>query len=141
MTFGNNAFFGYLKKAGRPVYWFNSYAAGAAENGNAADPTGYARRILAMHADDPSPNAEILDHVRKLERGYPIYDMPELPAWHKGKVVLMGDAAHAVGPYAGQGASMAIYDALVLAACFKFEQGLDAAFRRYETLRRARIAR
>lgn len=26
MTFGNNAFFGYLKVAGQPVYWFNSYS-------------------------------------------------------------------------------------------------------------------
>jgi 2-polyprenyl-6-methoxyphenol hydroxylase-like FAD-dependent oxidoreductase len=65
--------------------------------------------------------------------------MPTLPCWHKGPVVLMGDAAHAVGPHAGQGASMAIEDALVLAACIETELDYTTAFRRYESLRRDRI--
>jgi 2-polyprenyl-6-methoxyphenol hydroxylase-like FAD-dependent oxidoreductase len=68
-----------------------------------------------------------------------MYDMPALPCWHKGRVVLMGDAAHAVGPHAGQGASMAIEDALVLTACLEVEQDHEFAFRRYESLRRDRI--
>jgi 2-polyprenyl-6-methoxyphenol hydroxylase-like FAD-dependent oxidoreductase len=140
MTFGNNAFFGYLKEAGKPVYWFNSYAAGKAEDGKVTDPAEYAGRILAMHVEDPHPNATILDNVKRLERSYPIYDMPALPSWHKGRVVLLGDAAHAVGPHAGQGASMAIEDALVLAACLEAEPDNAAAFQRYETLRRARVS-
>jgi 2-polyprenyl-6-methoxyphenol hydroxylase-like FAD-dependent oxidoreductase len=52
----------------------------------------------------------------------------------------LGDAAHAVGPHAGQGASMAIEDALVLAACLEAEPDNAAAFQRYETLRRARVS-
>jgi 2-polyprenyl-6-methoxyphenol hydroxylase-like FAD-dependent oxidoreductase len=122
MTFGSNAFFGYLKPAGQPVYWFDSYAADEADIEKINDPARYARDIRALHANDPSPNAEILDHVGVIERSYPIYDMPALPCWHKGRVVLIGDAAHAVGPHAGQGASMAIEDALVLAACLEAEQ-------------------
>src|SRR5262249_4992580 len=43
MTFGNNAFFGYLKDAAKPVYWFNSYASHEAGNGKVADPAGYAK--------------------------------------------------------------------------------------------------
>jgi 2-polyprenyl-6-methoxyphenol hydroxylase-like FAD-dependent oxidoreductase len=121
MTFGNNAFFGYLKAEGRPVYWFNSYAAGVGENGKIADPSGYAKETRALHLDDPSPNAEILEHVDGIERSYPLYEMPKLPCWHKGRVVLIGDAAHAVGPHAGQGAAMAIEDALVLAASLEAE--------------------
>jgi 2-polyprenyl-6-methoxyphenol hydroxylase-like FAD-dependent oxidoreductase len=66
--------------------------------------------------------------------------MPELPAWSRGRVVLLGDAAHAVGPHAGQGASMAIEDALVLAAALELEAEPQAAFRRYEALRRPRVA-
>jgi 2-polyprenyl-6-methoxyphenol hydroxylase-like FAD-dependent oxidoreductase len=141
MTFGANAFFGYMKAADRPVYWFNSYAAGAAEDERRNDPAAYARKIQAMHADDPYPNADILRRVERLERNYPVYDMPRLPSWHRGRVVLMGDAAHAVGPHAGQGASMAIEDALVLDACIDAEQDLSAAFSRYEALRRPRIER
>jgi 2-polyprenyl-6-methoxyphenol hydroxylase-like FAD-dependent oxidoreductase len=141
MTFGNNAFFGYLKPSGQPVYWFDSYAADERDIDKILDPAAYARQIHALQADDPSPNAMILDQVGKLERNYPVYDMPPLPSWHKGPVVLMGDAAHAVGPHAGQGASMAIEDALVLAACLGEEETFDAAFRRYETLRRSRVDR
>jgi 2-polyprenyl-6-methoxyphenol hydroxylase-like FAD-dependent oxidoreductase len=67
--------------------------------------------------------------------------MPALPSWHKGHPVLLGDAAHAVGPRAGQGASMAIEDALVLAACLEAERDCERAFCRYEALRRERISR
>jgi 2-polyprenyl-6-methoxyphenol hydroxylase-like FAD-dependent oxidoreductase len=139
MTFGSNAFFGYVKSAGQPVYWFDSYAANESNVEKINDPIAYAREIRALHANDPSPNAEILDNVEVIERCYPIYDMPALPCWHKGHVVLMGDAAHAVGPHAGQGASMAIEDALVLAACLEAEQDHETAFRRCEKLRRDRI--
>jgi len=139
MTFGNDAFFGYLKAAGHPVYWFDSYAASEAGLRAVDDPAGYAREIRALHAGDPEPNSAILDRVERIDCRYPIYDMPALPYWHKGPVVLIGDAAHAVGPHAGQGASMAVEDALVLAACLAAEPGHDAAFRRYERLRRSRI--
>jgi len=138
MTFGNNAFFGYLKPAGQPVSWFNSYAADACEIGREMDPVAYARAIRALHAYDPRPNPQILDRVDAIDRSCPIY-MPALPGWHKDRVVLLGDAAHAVGPHAGQGASMAIEDALVLAACLGAERDHERAFRRYEDLRRNRI--
>ena len=116
MTFGREAFFGYIKASGKPVFWFNSYPA---ENGEPAfaTPQAYAAHLRALHASDPQVNRDILSHVDAIERDYPIYDMPELPVWHRGRVVLVGDAAHAVGPHAGQGASMAIEDAVVLAAC------------------------
>ena len=140
MTFGNNAFFGYIKASGRPVYWFNSYAADEDEADAPVDATDFASKIRALHTDDPSPNADILKCVEKLDRAYPIYDMPALPVWWKGRVVLLGDAAHAVGPHAGQGASMAIEDALVLAACLEAEPDHARGFARYEILRRARVA-
>ena len=51
----------------------------------------------------------------------------------------MGDAAHAVTPHSGQGASMALEDALVLAACIATETTPIASFRRFESLRRKRV--
>jgi 2-polyprenyl-6-methoxyphenol hydroxylase-like FAD-dependent oxidoreductase len=141
MTFGNAAFFGYVKPAGWPVYWFDSYAAGESEIDGIADPAAYARAVRARHASDPSPNRAILARVGGIERNYPIYDLPPLRRWHNGRVVLIGDAAHAVGPHAGQGAAMAIEDALVLAACLEADGHHEAAFRRFEELRRARIRR
>ena len=38
-----------------------------------------------------------------------------MPTWHKGRVVLLGDAQHAVSPIVGMGSSMALEDAYVLA--------------------------
>src|ERR1700730_18680622 len=64
--------------------WFNSYSGRASEHGKIADLAGYAKDIRALHVDDPSPNAEILQHVDRLDRSYPVYDMPKLPCWHKG---------------------------------------------------------
>jgi len=139
MTFGDQAFFGYLKAAGGPVYWFDSYAAPEQAIGRICDPERYARHIRALHADDPEPNRAILERVSGLDRNYPIRDMPQLPSWRRGPVVLIGDAAHAVGPHAGQGASMAVEDALVLAACLGEDPRPAKAFPRYERLRRGRV--
>ncbi len=140
MTFGDNAFFGYIKDGDGPVYWFNSYAADEKDTGRVENPEAYARKIAALHETDPSENRAILHSVPAIERNYPVYDVPELPAWHRGRVVLLGDAAHAVGPHAGQGASMAIEDAVVLSACLEAEDEPGAAFARYAELRRGRIA-
>jgi 2-polyprenyl-6-methoxyphenol hydroxylase-like FAD-dependent oxidoreductase len=139
MTFGNEAFFGYIKSKDRPVYWFNSYAADERRVATIEDPLTYAAGIRALHVTDPFPNAEILRHVATIDRHYPIFDMPRLPAWSRGRVVLIGDAAHAVGPHAGQGASMALEDALVLAACLSEQPDARQALRQFETLRRDRI--
>jgi hypothetical protein len=46
MTFGSNAFFGYLKPAGKPGYWFDSYAADESDIEKINNPTGYARDEL-----------------------------------------------------------------------------------------------
>ena len=60
------------------------------------------------------------------------------PWRHLGKVVLLGDAAHAVVPFYGQGANAAFEDCTVLAERIEARQGdLDAAFAEYEALRKA----
>ncbi|ACP25099.1 salicylate hydroxylase [Sinorhizobium fredii NGR234] len=63
-------------------------------------------------------------------------------AWHNGRdLVLIGDAAHAMTPFAAQGAAMAIEDASELACCLAECVDAPAAFGRYEQARRARISR
>lgn len=138
MTFGRKAFFGYLRLPGQPVLWFNTYPAPESEVGPITDPVAYAGRIAAMHDGDPLDNSRILAAVPSIERNYPIYDMPELRRWHTSRVVLMGDAAHAVAPHSGQGASMAIEDALVLAGCLADAEMPEPAFRRFRHLRHDR---
>jgi 2-polyprenyl-6-methoxyphenol hydroxylase-like FAD-dependent oxidoreductase len=71
-----------------------------------------------------------------LENG--VYDLPALSNWTRGRVTLLGDAAHPCTPNLGQGGGMAIEDAVVLAKCLSVERSIDAALHRYESLRRQR---
>jgi salicylate hydroxylase len=62
-----------------------------------------------------------------------------LRRWRRGRVVLVGDAAHAMLPHHGQGANTTIEDAVTLAELIAADpSNLDGAFAAYETLRRPR---
>jgi salicylate hydroxylase len=72
-----------------------------------------------------------------------LYDRDPLERWSKGRATLLGDSAHAMLPYLGQGAAMAIEDACVLAASVAHTpDDLAAALSAYERIRapRARAA-
>jgi 2-polyprenyl-6-methoxyphenol hydroxylase-like FAD-dependent oxidoreductase len=118
--------------------WFNTYPAPESDTGPIKDAGHYARFIESLHRDDPLDNAKIMAGVESIDRNYPIYDMPELQHWSKGRVLLMGDAAHAVAPHSGQGASMAIEDGLVLASSLDADSSVEAAFARFFRLRQER---
>ncbi len=62
-----------------------------------------------------------------------------LPRWHHGSVCLIGDAAHAIGPHVGQGPSLALEDAFVLAKCLRDLRDPARAFATFEELRRERV--
>jgi salicylate hydroxylase len=69
-----------------------------------------------------------------------LFHRPPLGRWTRGRVTLLGDAAHQLAPHHGQGAGQSIEDAVVLAACLG-EPGsrpLAVAIERYERLRRGR---
>ena len=70
-----------------------------------------------------------------------MHDLPQLPYYHKGRVVLMGDAAHATTPFQGQGAGQAIEDALTLKTLLAHVENISQirpAFRAFDLARRAR---
>jgi 2-polyprenyl-6-methoxyphenol hydroxylase-like FAD-dependent oxidoreductase len=138
MTFGRRAYFGYQKTGDGSVLWFNSFPVGEADVGEVDDPASFAAHLRALHAGDPDPIGRILAAVPTIERCYPIHDLPPLATWHTRRIVLLGDAAHAVAPHAGQGASMALEDAVVLAACLQDATTPLAAFIRFERLRKER---
>jgi 2-polyprenyl-6-methoxyphenol hydroxylase-like FAD-dependent oxidoreductase len=56
-------------------------------------------------------------------------------------MIVIGDAAHAPSPASGQGASLSIEDAIVLAKCLRDLPDPRAAFARYEAARRPRVER
>ncbi len=79
-------------------------------------------------------------------RKWALFTVPPGEEWTDGPVVLLGDAAHAMLPFAAQGAGMAIEDAAVLAKCLgqcvgENVAGIPAALKRYVRLRRPRVAR
>jgi 2-polyprenyl-6-methoxyphenol hydroxylase-like FAD-dependent oxidoreductase len=61
-----------------------------------------------------------------------------LDSWVRGRVVLVGDAAHATSPNMAEGAAMALEDALVLAECLHRQQATPAALSDFEARRRPR---
>ncbi|MER5391663.1 FAD-dependent monooxygenase, partial [Saccharopolyspora sp. NPDC002686] len=61
-----------------------------------------------------------------------------LNRWHRGRTVLLGDAAHAMLPHHGQGANQTIEDAATLAELLARHDDHTTALRRYEQLRRTR---
>ncbi|RAR04542.1 hypothetical protein DDE82_004499 [Stemphylium lycopersici] len=71
---------------------------------------------------------------------YPIYRMPSDVAWSTKRCLILGDAAHAMPPHAGQGTSMALEDVFVLSRTLEDgDHPLDAVFRQYEAVRRPRV--
>jgi 2-polyprenyl-6-methoxyphenol hydroxylase-like FAD-dependent oxidoreductase len=82
---------------------------------------------------------DLLTPDRPLHYG-PLYTSFVEGPWHRGRVVLIGDAAHATPPHLASGAGIAIEDAIVLARCLRDEATVPAAFdafmgRRYERCR------
>ena len=69
-----------------------------------------------------------------------IFDRAPLPTWAKGRVSLLGDAAHAMLPFLGMGAAMAIEDGMILARAFDADGDIVSAFARYEAARKPRTA-
>lgn len=85
----------------------------------------------------PPPEQVYYDQVAQIE----------MPTWTRGRVVLLGDAAYAVSLLAGQGASLGITGAYVLAEHLSAADSIEAALTRYEqtmrppTTEKQRVAR
>jgi salicylate hydroxylase len=71
-----------------------------------------------------------------------LYDREPLPTWTRGRLTLLGDAAHPMLPHLGQGANQAIEDGMALATILERAGGarVSAALLAYERLRRERVA-
>jgi len=84
---------------------------------------------------------EVLRQVDKTFR-WALYDREPLPTWSKGRLTLLGDAAHPMLPHLGQGANQSIEDGIALATILAQADRSDvpAALQAYERLRRERVA-
>lgn len=72
---------------------------------------------------------------------WPVFDREPIPSWHSDKIVLVGDAAHAMRPYMAAGAAMGIEDAAILARCVADIGDTDPSdsFHWYEANRMPRV--
>jgi 2-polyprenyl-6-methoxyphenol hydroxylase-like FAD-dependent oxidoreductase len=146
MIFGKRAFFGYVLAPSGEVWWFANVprsdepARGETE---AITPAQWQPRLAELYAADAGPAAQLVQASGPAEitRASPIHSIPHLPTWHNGRMIVIGDAAHAPTPTSGQGASLSIEDAVVLAQCLRDLPTPEAAFTRFEALRRPRAER
>lgn len=144
MVFGKHAFFGYTVRSSGEVYWFANLACPDEPTPGqlaAVSPGEWQRRLLALYVGDTGPAAAIVQATARELAAYPVHDLPAVPTWHRGPMVIIGDAAHATSPSSRQGASLAIEDAVVLAKCLRDVPESARALEVYEPLRRARVER
>jgi 2-polyprenyl-6-methoxyphenol hydroxylase-like FAD-dependent oxidoreductase len=102
-------------------------------------PEGWRAHLIELFAGDAGPAAAIVRATGEVLGPWNTEDLRRVPVWHTGRVVLLGDAAHAVSPASGQGASMAMEDAATLGRCLTGAGDVPAALAAYEQKRRERV--
>ncbi len=141
MVFGKRAFFGYVRREDGRVWWFVNVPAGReptpAELAAIPDEQ-WRHRLRELLLADASPAAQI---VQATPPGYDwsvSHQMKAPGSWHRGRAVLIGDAAHVTSPSSGQGAAMAMEDAVELARCLR-DLPPALALPAYQRLREGRL--
>ncbi|MBV7340122.1 FAD-dependent monooxygenase [Chloroflexi bacterium TSY] len=129
---GGKVRFGYSAVSGDKIYWFAPVKSSA----DSAMPIDPLETLCHLYNDFPSSVLDIINHTSGEEIIRPaLYDFDPIERWHKGRIVLMGDAAHAMTPNLGQGGAQAIEDAYVLAHLLQAGDSLESAFAQYQTIR------
>ena len=141
MVFGREAFFGYLPTPTGQTWWF-------ANPRHPQEPVGdevsgitgvqWRERLREQLAVDDSPAVDLVEGTPGRLSAWTTYDLPTVARWHDDDKVLIRDAAHTTSPASGQGTSMAIEDAVVLARCLR-DLPVPAALAHFEAQRRPRV--
>lgn len=141
MVRGGAAAFGYAVSPAGETHWF-ARVPGEELTGETRAGTTSAQwrdRLVALLAPDATPAADIVRATGDRLMVTNAHDLSPGTRWHAGPMVLTGDAAHAASPATGQGASMALEDAVVLGKALRDRATIDAALDTYERLRRPRV--
>ncbi|MEV4343391.1 FAD-dependent monooxygenase [Actinoplanes sp. NPDC049596] len=137
MAFGRRAFFGWATAPDGSVWWFANPPRKQPVRPGEFTPESWRAYLIGLFEDDDLPAAAIIRATGEALGPWNTDDLPRVPVWHGERVVLVGDAAHAVSPSSGQGASMAIEDAVTLGRVI----GAGGTLAEYERRRRDRVER
>ncbi|WP_055489134.1 FAD-dependent monooxygenase [Streptomyces sp. TP-A0356] len=141
MVRGGPAAFGYAVSPEKETYWFARVAGEALSADELAPrtPSPWRRQLVELLREDATLAADI---VAASSDGIMVTNATEIPLgtpWRSGRTILIGDAAHAASPATGQGASMALEDAVILAKSLRDAPDVASAFTVYEACRRPRV--
>lgn len=127
---GNGSQRGVFPICGRRAYWFMT------ENRKRPEIAEHNHKeyLEETISEWPSVLKSVLSRTSNVITG-PIVDLQSFRGWSSDRVVLLGDASHAMVPCLGQGACMAIEDACVLANIVGRSRNLNNDLRHYESLR------
>ena len=137
LTFARNGAFIHLAAPGGKIWWSAQVSCPAQPDLDLADEE-WLHRLAGLYRHEQMPSA-ILEATVELHRPTLMHRLDAIPVRHNDRIALLGDAGHPVG--AGQGASMALEDALVLAQSLAAEPSVAAALSAYDAVRSDRIAK
>jgi 2-polyprenyl-6-methoxyphenol hydroxylase-like FAD-dependent oxidoreductase len=143
MIFGRRAFFGYVADPAGGTVWFANVPRPAVTPAERTATSGdqWRRQLVELFAGDAGPAARLIEAGELQLAADNTHDLQKVPTWHRGPMVVVGDAAHAPSPTSGQGASMAAEDGVVLAQCLRDLPSVPEALAAYEQRRRPRVER
>jgi 2-polyprenyl-6-methoxyphenol hydroxylase-like FAD-dependent oxidoreductase len=141
-TFGQSGFFGYGFCSADPddgvMWWSTQPSRGIdAATFRAMSQEQLRQHLRDFHAGWHDPIPQIVDAAENIVVTDTL-DVATLPTWSRKRTLLIGDAAHATSPHAGQGASLALEDAMRLGALMQDWQELSLTFQNFEAERRPR---
>ena len=143
MQFGTRCFFAWFPTPDGGTVWFaNPPMPREPERGVLSDlsDADWRRWLHELTAGDVGPAHDIIDAAPGPMIGWATYDLPVVKRWHDQRnQIIIGDAAHVTAPSAGQGASMSVEDAVILAQCLRDCPDIPTAFATFESLRRRRV--
>ncbi|MBS2550145.1 FAD-dependent monooxygenase [Catenulispora sp. NL8] len=123
------------------TYWFARVTSPRATADEIATMTSSQWRdhLLPLVEPDNTPAAAIIAATSDQLMVTNAVDLPLGLRWHTLRTLIIGDAAHAASPATGQGASMAMEDAVVLAKALRDAPSMSGALADYERVRRPRV--
>jgi 2-polyprenyl-6-methoxyphenol hydroxylase-like FAD-dependent oxidoreductase len=142
MIRASEAAFGFARSPEGETYWFARVSGDELTAAEVTDtpPVRWRDLLVGLLGRDPTPAADIVAATGDRLMVTNASDLPSVERWRTARTLLIGDAAHAASPATGQGASMAIEDAVVLAKALR-DAPMDRALETYERLRRPRVER